>query len=59
MSREEGASAGVLASLRQLAYTGVEIVHTRIELLAAEIDEERARVAGALWLIQLQETNQA
>lgn len=47
MPREAG---GILASLRQFAGTAVEILHTRIELLATEIDEERARITGALWL---------
>jgi len=50
MIREDGRSGGLLASLRQLAATLIEIVHTRVELIATEIDEERARLGQALWL---------
>jgi uncharacterized membrane protein YqjE len=36
-------ASGVLASLRNLAATAVGIVHTRLELLANELEEERVR----------------
>jgi len=38
----EGAP-GIIASLRQLAATGVGILRTRLELLANELEEERVR----------------
>src|SRR3954466_8343626 len=41
---------GLLDSLRRFASTLVEVAHTRLELLATEIDEERARLAETLWL---------
>jgi uncharacterized membrane protein YqjE len=50
MHREEARSGGLLGSLRQLAQTSVEVLHTRIELLATEVDEERARITTAVWL---------
>lgn len=37
-------SPGLLASLRNLAATAVEILQTRLELLATEVDEERLRL---------------
>lgn len=36
--------SGLLAALRRLAATGVALLQTRLELLAAEIVEERTRV---------------
>ena len=48
---EQGGGRGLLASLRQLTSTLVEILYTRLELFAAEIDEERVRIARALWLV--------
>lgn len=50
MSTEAGRSGGLLASLRRAGATVVEIVYTRLELLTTEFEEERARVARALWL---------
>jgi uncharacterized membrane protein YqjE len=37
-------NSGVLAALRRLAATAVGLLQTRIELLATELEEERARV---------------
>ena len=48
---EQGGGRGLLASLRQLTSTLIEILYTRLELFAAEIDEERVRIARALWLV--------
>ena len=39
--------AGLLASLRSASATLIDIVLTRIELVSAEFDEEKARVAAA------------
>lgn len=50
MEREGGRGGGLLASLRQLASTIIEVIYTRLELFAIEIDEERVRIARALWL---------
>lgn len=50
MSPEAGRSAGLLDSLRRAGATLVEIVYTRLELLATEFEDERARIARALWL---------
>jgi uncharacterized membrane protein YqjE len=41
---------GVLASLRRLGATLVEILHTRAELLAREFERERVRIARLLLL---------
>lgn len=55
----EGAPrAGLLASLRGLLDTGLEIVQTRLALLATELEEEKSRllalvVYGALALVFL------
>jgi len=35
-------------SLRRLASTGVEIAHTRLEILSNELEEERARLGSIL-----------
>lgn len=41
---------GILHSLRNLAATLVALLHTRLELLAAELEEERLRLAQlVLW----------
>jgi uncharacterized membrane protein YqjE len=45
MSEETGHSEGLLDSLRNLARTFLAIVHTRIEIFASELDEERTRLA--------------
>src|SRR3954470_15257942 len=37
-------SPGLLASLRRLGSTAVELLRTRFELIATEFEEERARV---------------
>jgi uncharacterized membrane protein YqjE len=50
MSPEAGRSTGLLDSLRRAGATLVEIVYTRLELLATEFEDERARIARALWL---------
>lgn len=51
MTGEENVrSGGLLASLRAASATIIEIVLTRIELVAAEFDEEKARLVRALWL---------
>ena len=50
MSMEAGRSGGLLGSLRRLGATVIEIIHTRVELFATELEEERARLARALWL---------
>ena len=45
-------SPGLLASLRKLAATAVEILQTRLELLATEVEEERLRLLQiALWAL--------
>lgn len=41
-------SRGLYASLRGLVATGVALARTRLELLAAELEEEKARVVGML-----------
>ena len=50
MAETAGRSGGLLDSLRRFGSTAREIIHTRIELFATELDEERARIARALWL---------
>ncbi len=50
MAETAGRSGGLLDSLRRFGSTALEIIHTRIELFATELDEERARIARALWL---------
>jgi uncharacterized membrane protein YqjE len=42
--------AGLGESVRRLAHTGVGIVRTRLDLLANELEEERARVTRMLVL---------
>ncbi|HTY03891.1 MAG TPA: phage holin family protein [Rhodocyclaceae bacterium] len=37
---------GLLASLRGLAATGIELLQTRLELFAVELQEEKARLLG-------------
>ncbi len=39
---------GLLSSLRRLAATCLEMVHTRLEILASELEEERARLGSML-----------
>jgi len=48
---EPGAAApgGMIQSLRNLAATALQIVHTRLELLATELEEERARALQVLF----------
>jgi uncharacterized membrane protein YqjE len=50
--RQPGASPGegVLAALRRLTGNAVELLHTRLELLIAEIEEERTRFVRILLL---------
>ena len=42
------AERGLLFSLRRLASTGVEIIHTRLEILSSDLEEERARLGSIL-----------
>ena len=42
------AERGLLFSLRRLASTGVEIFHTRLEILSSDLEEERARLGSLL-----------
>jgi uncharacterized membrane protein YqjE len=42
--------SGLLAGLRKLATTVVDLLRTRLELLAVELDEERARIVRFLVL---------
>lgn len=44
-----GQSPGLLQSLRNLAATLVALLHTRLELLATELDEERLRIAQIIF----------
>lgn len=39
---------GVFASLRGLLGTGIAVARTRLELLATEVEEEKARIMGLL-----------
>ena len=50
MSEEAGRKGGLLGSLRGFASTLIEVIYTRVELFAVEFDEERRRIARALWL---------
>ena len=45
MSDEAGRAVGVLDSLRSLAATLIAVVQTRLELVATDIEEERAWIA--------------
>ena len=45
MSDEAGRAVGVLDSLRGLAATLIAVVQTRLELVATDIEEERAWIA--------------
>jgi uncharacterized membrane protein YqjE len=42
------AERGLRSSLRRLALTGIEIVHTRLEILSNDLEEERARLGSIL-----------
>lgn len=42
-------SPGLLQSLRNLAATLVALLHTRLELLATELEEERLRIAQLIF----------
>lgn len=44
------AATGLFASLRRLAGTTAGIVLVRLELLGTELEQEKLRVIGALWL---------
>jgi uncharacterized membrane protein YqjE len=47
-----GASGGILDSLRRVLSTVVELLYTRAELFATEVEEEFHRAAGLLlWVI--------
>lgn len=43
--------SGLLAALRRLALTTVGLLHTRLELIATELEEERNRILRLLLLI--------
>ncbi len=43
-------AVGLFASLRRLAGTTAAIVLVRLELLGTELEQEKLRVVGALWL---------
>lgn len=43
-----GRATGLIASLRRLLATGVDILHTRLELLAVELEEGGARLRELL-----------
>ena len=43
--------SGLLASLRRLGATTVELLYTRLELVATELEEERNRILRLLMLI--------
>ena len=43
--------SGVLAALRRLASSAVELLYTRLELIATELEEERNRLLHLLVLI--------
>ena len=45
MAEETGRAEGLLDSLRTLAKTFVALLQTRLEIVASEIDEGRARLA--------------
>lgn len=45
------AGAGIVQSLRNLASTLVELLRTRFELLATELDEERIRLLQLLFWV--------
>ena len=45
MTEETGRAEGLLDSLRNLAKTFVALLQTRLEIVASEIDEGRARLA--------------
>ena len=44
------ASGGILHSLGQLGATFVGLLHTRVEIVATELEEERARIRQAILL---------
>jgi uncharacterized membrane protein YqjE len=44
----DGRSGGLSDSLRRLAGTGVALAQTRLELLAAELEEEKLRLGNLL-----------
>jgi len=44
----DGRSGGLSDSLRRLTGTGVALVQTRLELLAAELEEEKLRLGNLL-----------
>lgn len=43
---DSSSRSGLFASLRGLAVTGLALLQTRLELLAVEIEEEKARTLG-------------
>jgi uncharacterized membrane protein YqjE len=45
MAEEAGRTAGLLESLRNLARTFVAILQSRLDIVASDIDEARARLA--------------
>jgi len=47
---ERGSSAGIFGSVRQLGATVVGLLHTRIEIVSTEFEEERERLRLGLLL---------
>lgn len=47
---DDGTQAGLFDSIRKLAATGVGIAQTRLELLSAEVAEEKERMLSLLML---------
>jgi uncharacterized membrane protein YqjE len=45
---DSSSRGGLFASLRGLAATGLDLLRTRLELLAVEIQEEKARTVGLI-----------
>jgi uncharacterized membrane protein YqjE len=50
MAEENGHPPGLMALLSRLAQTGVEVLRNRGELIAVELQEEKARLAEILLL---------
>lgn len=50
---EHAKSSGLLASLRQLLGTLLEIAQVRLELISTELEAEKQRWFAALWLAAL------
>ncbi len=44
------ASGGLLGTVREFVLTVVQLLQTRLEIFASDLDEERLRLRGFLWL---------